>query len=225
MSVVSAINLKGGVGKSTLVVNLAAQLARKGRVIILDLDPQQSAVMWARQAKASGKKSFDLARDVYPISLEGKKPALAFRKELDRLMVVNEVDYCLVDTPPQLSDPGLVAALLSDLVLIPVTPSPLDVWAAKSALDAARDAHETRGTGLPDIVLVPMRIVQGTVIGRDLPDILKSWGESITPPISQRVAIAESAMVGQTIDQYQPGSPGHKEFMELSNYIIKYLRK
>jgi chromosome partitioning protein len=109
------------------------------------------------------------------------------------------------------------------LILIPVTPSPLDIWAAEAAVKTGREARKERGGKKPLIVLIPSRIQTGTVLGRELSDTLATLGEPVGPGISQRVALVESAIKGQTIDQYAPKSPSHLEFKKLAKYTLEII--
>ena len=107
--------------------------------------------------------------------------------------------------------------------MIPVTPSPLDIWAAEAAVATGREARTERGGKKPKILLVPSRIQTGTVLGRELSDTLAALGEAVGPGISQRVALVESAITGQTIDQYAATSPAHLEFKKLAKYILEII--
>jgi chromosome partitioning protein len=103
MDVLSVLNLKGGVGKTTIAMNLAAALAEHGyEVAVVDFDPQQSATRWSRQGECPVR--------VEAMSLAGG--AKRFRTLLQEV----KVDIAILDCPPELSDPAMVAALLSKLV-------------------------------------------------------------------------------------------------------------
>lgn len=220
MKVISCLNLKGGSGKTTLAVNLAAALSEKVTVRILDLDPQRSATRWARQSTApEANGGICLRRDVIPV--EGSGPA-AIKGALAKA-AREMVGVLLLDCPPELEDRSLVAALVSDLVLVTVTPSPLDIWAAERAVATAREARAERDGALPRIALVPSRTMTSTVVARELPATLVALGEPVAPGISQRVALVECVVVGQTIDEYAPGSPAHCEITKLRNYVLEAL--
>ena len=215
--ILATLNQKGGCGKTSLALNLAAVLATpRHKAALIDADPQGSAARWAKQAP-DGKRPFE----VYP--LDAEQGAGRFKTELDRLAAA--VDMLLLDTPPELAQASMLAALLADLVLVPVTPSPFDFWGAEAAVSMAREARKKRGGQLPRVILIPFKLRPGTVIGRELPGALAKLGEPVGPGISERVAMVEAAIAGQTIDQYAPGSPAHREFQTLSKFILKELRK
>jgi chromosome partitioning protein len=130
----------------------------------------------------------------------------------------------LFDTAPQLADAALVAALLCDIALIPITPSPLDIWAGEQAISTIRDARQER-KGLPKVTLVPSRLMPNTVLAKEIKGSLKQFNEQIAPAISMRVAIAEAAISGLPISHYAPNSPGHKEFKDLMKFVLTNIRK
>lgn len=217
MFIISCLNLKGGCGKSTICLNLAACLStHKYNVLVVDLDPQQSLTRWSKQAE----KGLEY---VHPLSLDDKNPAKQFKIKLDKLITGTKSNLVLIDGPPQLEAAALLAALVSDLILIPVTPSPLDIWAAEAAVKTGREARKERGGKKPKIVLIPSRIQTGTVLGRELSDTLSALGEPVGPGISQRVALVESAITGKTIDQYAPTSSSHLEFKKLAKYTLEII--
>ena len=161
MAVIAVIQQKGGVGKSTITANLAAELVHaKHEVILLDLDPQQSLTHWA--AMGDGL----LKRRVLAVEVDGGKPQ-ALKAAVEQAK--KEADFVLLDSPPGFPEAGMLAALLADVALLPVTPSPLDLMAAKQALDLMREAQKQRGGKKPAIAFIPSKVVQSTTLGRDLP--------------------------------------------------------
>ena len=225
VQIISVINLKGGVGKTTIALNLAATLADQGRrVLLIDADPQQSATQWAQQGPAAGgAKPGALPMPV--MSLRADDGAPQFKTALDQFVQAAQATLVVIDSPPELSDPALVAALLSDVVLVPVTPSPLDLWAAQQAVETAREARTLRDGVKPLISLVPSKLVPHTVLARDLPAALAALGEPIAPGITQRVALIESIVLGQTIRAYAKTSPAAAEFTALARHTLRRLTR
>ena len=218
VQIISVINLKGGVGKTTIALNLAATLADQGRrVLLIDADPQQSATQWAQQGPG--------ALPMPVMSLRADDGAPQFKTALDQLVQAAQAMLVVIDSPPELSDPALVAALLSDVVLVPVTPSPLDLWAAQQAVETAREARTLRDGVKPLISLVPSKLVPHTVLARDLPAALAALGEPIAPGITQRVALIEAIVLGQTIRAYAKTSPAAAEFTALARHTLRRLTR
>jgi cellulose biosynthesis protein BcsQ len=87
-----------------------------------------------------------------------------------------------------------------------------------------KDARTER-RGLPKTTIIPSRVIPNTVLARDIRSSLKQFNETISPSISQRVAVSESCIAGLPVNLYAPNSPSHKEFKELMKFILTNLRK
>lgn len=214
---IAAINLKGGSSKTSTILNLGGVLHESGRrPILIDIDPQQSATRWAIQ----GKEKFP-----FPvISLSVGKNAKQFKAQIDQLVKKHGADTILFDTPPQLEDEALISALLADLVIIPITPSPLDIWAGEKAIEAIKEARAER-KGLPKVAIIPSRLMPNTLLAKEVKTSLKHFNEPIAPSITMRVAIAEAGIAGLPINLYAPGGASHKEFQCLAKFLLTNLRK
>src|SRR3990172_740141 len=115
MTIIAVTGRKGGIGKSTITANLAAELAAQGHTVAaLDTDPQKSLVAWASLGQGMLSKCVEAVDTTNPQLFTEKVHAAA-----------RQVDVVLIDTPPGFADPALLASLLADIVLLPAGPSPL----------------------------------------------------------------------------------------------------
>jgi chromosome partitioning protein len=229
--IIATANLKGGCGKTSLAVNLAAALqGPRRRVAVIDADPQRSATRWAEWGA-------ELPFRVYP--LDASKGAARFQTALEAI----DGDLLVIDTPPELEAASMMAAQLADLLLIPCSPGALDLWATEAAVRMAREARIERlrivvshyGRSLreisaerlerdgrvPLVSLVPSRVISRTNLAKQLPETLAAIGEPVAPPITQRVAIAQATIEGGTV---RPSSPAGQEFAALARHVLNRLR-
>jgi chromosome partitioning protein len=214
MAIIAVAGRKGGVGKSTIVGNLAAEFAAMGSTVaVLDADPQHSLVAWAAQGDGV------LARSIQ------KVPDSADTLRSRAHKAEKDADIVLIDTPPGMPEVGYQAALAADLLLLPCGPSPLDLFALKEALSWGLKARAERRSKKPRIRFVPSKVLMTTNLGRGLASSLKDMGRKVLPAIGQRVVVAEAVARGLTVAEYAPDSPAHEEFRKLAKAVDKLLRR
>lgn len=207
---IAILNQKGGVGKTTLAVHIATALARKKRkILLLDADPQGSALDWAAARRAE---------PLFPVV---GLPKSSIHKELPAL--ANNFELVLIDGPPRVYDVARSAIMASDLVLVPVQPSPYDVWAAKEIIDLLTEATVYKPT-LKKAFVINRKIVN-TAIGRDVADALSSYPIPVLEAaICQRVAFAESATQGLTVYELDPDMLAAQEMNLLADEVEALLK-
>jgi chromosome partitioning protein len=208
--IISLLNQKGGVGKTTLAVHLAvAFVHKKKRVLLVDADPQGSAMDWS--ANRESKTSLPV------IGL----PKAILHKELPKMQP--DYDFIIIDGSPRVYDVARSALMASDLVLIPVQPSPYDVWAAKEIVDLLEEIKPFK-ENLKNAFVINRKIVN-TAIGRDVNEVLAEYNLPVLKSqISQRVSFAECAAKGLTVLETEPDSLASKEIKALLKEIMEFLK-
>jgi len=221
--VVAVLNPKGGSGKSTIAVNVACVLHRRGSralrreakegaaaALLVDTDdPQFSAARWrergeeAEPGHQSRMKSLrargkDAARRPFVIRVEeGDELATAWENPL--YDAVLPTSYVVVDGAGQLDGKTGEAVRVADAVLIPVQPSPLDLWGVEELVPVIRARQEQTG-GAPRAAFVVSQARAGTRLSGDAAEALESYGLPIFEArTGQRVAYAESMAGGGSV--------------------------
>lgn len=205
--IIGVLNQKGGVGKTTIAIHMAAALAqRKKRVLLIDADPQGSALDW------------DAARETSPLFTVVGKPKASLHRDME--VLAKDFDHVVIDGPPRVDDIARSAIMASDLVLIPIQPSPYDVWAAEDIVKLIRVAAVFK-ENLKSVFAINRKIVN-TAIGRDVSEALAHYEIGVlSSSLCQRVAFAESASSGQTVLETDPKGLAAKEVRDLVEEILK----
>ena len=205
--IISFLNQKGGVGKTTLAVHTATAVALAGhKVVLVDADPQASALDWLASREAE---------PLFPVV--GMPRAVLHRQVPD---LAAGCDLLVIDGPPSLTDITRSAMVASDLVLIPVTPSPFDVWAAGELVPLVEEVRILRPRLAVHFVI--SRKIVGTAIGRDVEAALAEWPSVPVLPamVSQRVVFAESAADGSTAVETGRDRKAVREIEDLRDAVL-----
>jgi len=214
MAVIAVTARKGGVGKSTITGNLAAELYELGySILVLDADPQHSLTKWAKLGESFLSVVSEVADTTHPQKFRDLVAASQ-----------KKVDHVLIDTPPAYADAALLSALVADLVLLPCGPSPLDIMEAQDTLALLREARTSRGGKLPLIRFIPSKMISRAGLSNDLPQTLADLGEKVLPGIYQRTSIAEATIEGKTIPEYARNSPAQAEFLALAKAVKELIK-
>ena len=208
MKVIAVLNQKGGSGKTTIATHLARALQLAGAdVLLVDSDPQGSARDWAA------------VREDQPLTVVGID-----RPTIDRdLKQVARKDFVVIDGAPQAADLAVSAIKAADFVLIPVQPSPYDIWATADLVELVKQRIEVTDGRLQAAFVVP-RAIKGTRIGGEVTEALAGYGLPILASrITQRVSYPGTAAAGTTVMESEPDSDAAAEVHALATEIKQKL--
>ena len=206
--IVAFLNQKGGVGKTTLALHLAGAWSARGRrVLVVDADPQASALDWADQRLREGLPRLfgvlGLARE----TLHKELPDLA-----------RETDHLIIDGPPRVAGIARSALLAADLVLIPAQPSPFDGWASSEMLRLLDEARIFRPKLRARMLL--NRCAARTVIARETAEALADQDPPmLASRVGQRVAFADAARTGRLASESDTGQMATRDIEALADEL------
>jgi chromosome partitioning protein len=205
--IIACGNLKGGVGKTTIAVSLACALATRGHAVtLLDLVPQGGAVAWAPAGELPAQVEAAAPLEAHG---GGRWPARAGELAGGGRLVV-------LDLPP-LHVPTLAAALMiADAILVPITPSALDVAATRETLRMLGMTRQSRPRRKPLGLLVPNRVDSDR---QPAIEALASLGERQAPSVHQRHEHVEAFATGNWIGRHAPDSPATMDIEALADAI------
>jgi chromosome partitioning protein len=204
---IALLNQKGGVGKTSLAVNLGAAAHLEGRrTLLVDMDRQGSAFEWS-SARREGSRLDGLT----VVRADRALPAVRLRE------MGAGYDVVILDGPPRLGDVTRSAACAADLVLIPVQPGPFDLWATSETLELLDSADALRiELGRPAVVrsFVINRAGAGTVLARATPGALTTRAP-VAGVVHQRIVFAESSALGEAVLTREPRGAAAREIASL----------
>jgi chromosome partitioning protein len=192
---------KGGAGKTTLAIHLATGWRRAGRrVAMIDVDPQGSLAQWAalrRSITQTPEDGFSVA------AVSGWRLV----RELDRAK--READFVIVDSPPHAELDSRAAIRAADLVVVPVQPSPLDVWATRATLELAR--AEKR----PAILVLNRVLPRARLLHEVTAQLADGTARLASATLGNRTAFATSISAGKGVEDYEPSGAAAGEMITL----------
>ena len=209
MKVIAVLNQKGGSGKTTIATHLARALQLQGSsVLLVDSDKQGSARDWSAVNESN------------PVTVIGLD-----RPTLDReLKNISDKDFVVIDGSPQATDLAVSAIKAADFVLIPVQPSPYDIWATSDLVDLVKQRIEMTDNKLKSAFVVS-RAIKNTKIGSEVSEVLIEYGLPVlNAKIVQRIAYPNSAAIGKTVFETESKtSDAVAEMNALATEVKSYL--
>ena len=211
MPVIALVGNKGGAGKTTLSVNLASGLAKQSSIDVVDADPQGSALQW---------RAFSEQNDTMPV-FEADEQLAEQAAEL-----LQDYQYVVFDCPPSVHAPQTTSVLeFVDLALIPVQPSPVDLWATIHIEEAVTRARATNAA--LRALLVINQLEARTTLSRLVRDAVSEIGLPVADTALRRRAIyRSSALEGKSVfDMGRKGADAATELEQLIEEIVKNERQ
>jgi chromosome partitioning protein len=200
---------KGGASKTTNSLNLLRAIQLDGfKVLLVDSDPQGSARDWNAVNEGS----------VFPVvGLDRKTLAT------DIQAIKGDFDYIIIDGAPQIADLSVAAIKCADVVLIPVQPSPFDIWSSSDLVEMIKARQEITD-GHPKAAFLISRVIRNTNLSKDVSDALQEYGLPVFKSITnQRVVYAESIAKGLTVLD-EKDAEAKKEIIAIKDELMEFLK-
>lgn len=207
MFVIGVAGLKGGIGKSTIALNLASALHREGRrVLLVDVDPQKTCEAWAERAAGADQDGPPV------VGIQGS----TLRRDLRRVGAPYEI--LVLDSPARLGTETLAVMVASDVVLLPVTPGGADVWALEKTIEKVREAQTLRELR----AAIVLNRVDRTVLRRHVEQELGQLDVPILDArLGQRVTFGEATIAGAGVVDYAGSSEAAVEVRRLARETLR----
>lgn len=206
--VIALLNQKGGSGKTTIATNLACAFNSDGRrVLLVDSDPQGSSQDWNEANGGELIPVIGLARETLPKDLKA---------------VSANFDIVIIDGAPLVAKLSAAAVKASDLVLIPVQPSPYDVWACADLVDVIK-ARQDVTDGKPSAAFVISRSIKNTKLSSEIEKALMDYELPVLrSATTQRVAYPTTASEGSSVLD-EPSSAAAAEIRAIKDEVMELI--
>ena len=206
---IGVLNQKGGSGKTTTSIGISDALAAlSNRGLLVDTDERGSALKWA-----------SVRQEAPRFNVVGM-PHASIHLQLPP--VAADYDYTVIDGFPKMDDIARSCIMASDLVLIPVQPSPYDIWASADTVKLVTDAQIYKPT--LKCAFVICRAITGTVLGNSVAEALQQFNLPVLKSVvHQRVVFAESAISGLALTEVKGAEVAAQEMMAVTKEILEFM--
>ena len=191
--VVGVIQVKGGAGRSTVSTNLAGELSKQGKTVLIDCDmPQGTSASWYAVRHQAGKAGALIA-----------DTATSYRELVSKVEQYADADYIVLDGPPRIAELTRSILVLADICLIPVGASAAEIWATGDILALIEEASKVRPVNAR---MVWTRYRPHTLLAQGLTELakkelgLQSLGTSLGMRVSYMQALGEGLTVAELAD-------------------------
>ncbi|MCW8349297.1 AAA family ATPase [Vibrio sp. ZSDZ65] len=206
-NIIAILNPKGGAGKTTIALHLSRALKGYGSILMVDTDPQGSARDWAEQG---GGASFPIV---------GVDRAGALKGTIQQL--TRGYDWIVIDGAAKLEEMAAHAISIAELVIIPVQPSPLDLWACEALVSQIKQ-RQVITDGVPTAAFQISRAKKGTKLAGEIRKVVADYElPLLNGNIHDRTIFANSLSSGSTAIDEEPEGQAAFEIRYLVKQIVK----
>lgn len=207
--IISVLNLKGGAGKTTLATNLSVYMSKKQSILLIDADEQRSSMLWANARTTA--KNLNIVSITETENLKKQIPSLH-----------EKYDHLIIDGAPHADRSNAVCIFTSDVIIIPMTPSPLDLWATQEFLERVAKAKEMQKK--VQVILVLNRYNPQTSLAKDTQEAVSSLDLYLAKTkMHNRIAYAETILSGQSVIEGK-NKAAKEEFEALAKEIESFIK-
>ena len=234
--ILTAVNHKGGVGKTTTAINLGAALVkRKLTVLLVDFDPQANLTQSLRVPDNHSildalngvaitphkvkKRLYAIPSRVELAGVETKINEHSLRTILSRFK--GSYDVIIIDPPPSLGTLTINALVASDYAIIPIQPHYLSVQGLKNIVEVIGLVQERLNPALEGYTILVTQYNKRRILHRQIYDMVASSYGVFNTPVRDNISIAEAPAVGKDIFAYNPKSHGAHDYFQISSFFAE----